>query len=54
MDLDEVRNRIVDGYNYDFENIEYEEDTSSWTVEQGGKKNGVRGMSEEISDAMEM
>jgi hypothetical protein len=54
MDLDEVRNRIVDGYNYDFENIEYEEDTSSWAVEQGGKKRGVRGMSEEIGDAMEI
>lgn len=54
MDLDEVRNRIVDGYNYDFENIEYEEDTSSWAVENGGAKRGVRGMSEEIGDAMEM
>jgi hypothetical protein len=54
MDLDEVRNRIVDGYNYDFENIEYEEDTSSWAVEQGGQRRGVRGMSEEIGDAMEL
>ncbi|KAM0721281.1 hypothetical protein Q7P37_003569 [Cladosporium fusiforme] len=64
MDLDEVRNRIVDGYNYDFENIEYEEDTSSWRAAdadaEGEKdvaphsKRGVRGMSEEIGDAMEM
>lgn len=54
MDLDEVRNRIVDGYNYDFENIEYEEDTSSWAVDQAANKRGVRGMSEEIGDAMEM
>lgn len=54
MDLDEVRNRIVDGYNYDFEEIEYEEDTSSWAVDNGTKTRGVRGMSEEIGDAMEI
>lgn len=55
MDLDEVRDRIVNGYNYDFENIEWEEDTSSWAVEDNtAKTRGVRGMSEEIGDAMEI
>ena len=54
MDLDEVRARIVDGYNYDFETIEYEEDTSTWAVEKGEQQRGVRGMSEEIGDAMEL
>ena len=54
IDLDEVRDRIVNGYNFDFENIEWDEDTS-WAIEDhGAKTRSVRGMSEEIGDAMEI